>query len=182
MARLITDLEADHARFRRYLVWLNQEIITLAAGRRPDYLLLNELAMYFADYPDELHHKKEDIIYTRLAEKARSKDIVLENLQGQHEDLSVRAKRFAEIVLLIINNQQFPVEEIVREAAEYRDTLTAHMSGEETSLFKPARTLLKKNDWWEIEQAIGDLYADEINFDKARSVLEIETLLDRHNR
>jgi hemerythrin-like domain-containing protein len=182
MATLITDLEADHARFRRYLVWLNQEIGALAAGRRPDYLLLNELAMYFADYPDELHHKKEDIIYAWLAETARSRDIALENLQEQHADLSLRAKRFAEIVLLIINNEQLPIAEIVEEAAAYHAILTAHMSGEETFLFKPARALLKKDDWWEIEQAIGDLYADEINFDKARSVLAIEALLDKHER
>lgn len=182
MATLITDLEADHARFRRYLAWLNQEIGKLAAGTSPDYLVLNELATYFADYPDELHHKKEDIVYAHLAEKARRRDLALENLQEQHSELSGRAKRFAEIVLLIINNEQLPIAVIVEEASAYRTILTAHMSSEETSLFEPARTLLKKDDWWEIEQAIGDLYADEINFEKARSVLAIEKLLDSYGR
>ena len=182
MATLITDLEEDHARFRRYLAWLNQEIATLAAGQRPDYLLLNELATYFADYPDELHHKKEDIIYARLAEKARGKDIVLEKLQEQHVNLSVRAKRFAEIVMLIINNEQLPIAVIVEGAAAYRSILITHMSAAETSLFEPARTLLNNDDWWEIEQAIGDMYADEVNFEKARSVLAIEAMLDKYER
>lgn len=182
MTRLVEDLEADHARFRRYLVWFNEEVGKLAAGRRPDYLLLNQLATYFAEYPDELHHKKEDIIYARLAEKARARRVALENLHDQHAELSARANRFAEIVLMIINNEQLPVDDVVKEAAAYRDMLIAHMSGEEATLFKPARALLHENDWWEIEQEIGDLYADEINYEKARSVLAIEQWLDEYDR
>lgn len=182
MTTLIDDLEADHRRFRRYLVWFHEEVGKLAAGERPDYLLLNQLATYFADYPDELHHKTEDIIYARLADKARNRSVALENLQVQHAELSKRANRFVEIVTMIINNEQLPIADVVKEAASYREILTAHMSGEEETLFKPARALLNENDWWEIEQAIGDLHADEVNFDKARSVLAIERSLDQYDR
>ncbi len=182
MTSLIDDLEADHARFRRYIVWFNEEIGKLAAGGKPDYLLLNLLSTYFAEYPDELHHKKEDIVYTHLADKVRNRRIKLHNLQEQHLEISKRANRFAEIVRLIINDEELPIGEIVEEAASYRDILAAHMSGEEEALFAPARKLLSENDWWEIDRAVGDLYAEEINFDKARSVLAIEKSLDQYDR
>ncbi len=182
MTALIEDLGKDHQRFRRYLVWFSEEIGVLASGGSPDYLLLNMLSTYFADYPDELHHKKEDILYWRVAEKARNKRVSLGNLQEQHIELSVRANRFADIVRSIINNEQLPIDHIVSEAVSYTEILTAHMSSEEDLLFRPARKLLSADDWWNVEQAIGDLLAEEINYEKGRSVLEIEQSLDRYLR
>lgn len=182
MTTIIDDLEKDHRRFKRYLVWFAEEVAKLPSGETPDYLLLNLLATYFAEFPDELHHKKEDIIYWRLADKARNRRVTLENLQQQHVEISKRANRFAEIVLSIINNEQLPIDSIVEEAAVYRRILSEHMAGEENCLFRPARALLKRDDWIRIDQAIADLYAEEINFEKARSVLAIERALERYDR
>jgi hemerythrin-like domain-containing protein len=179
---IIDDLEKDHARFRKYLIWFHEEVGKLATGETPDYLLLNLLSTYFAEFPDELHHKKEDLVYWRLAEKARTKRVVLINLQDQHEELSKRAHRFADIVMSIINNEQLPIERIVEEAESYRRILSAHMAGEEDALFRPARSLLNKEDWWNIDQAIADLFAADINIQKARSVMALERSLNRYDR
>ena len=180
MTALIENLEADHKRFRRYLVVFNEEVRNLAQSDGSDYVLLNQIATYFAGYPDELHHKEEDIIYARLATKARSRRVELRNLQQQHVELSHRANHFSDIVSMILNNEQLPIDKVVEESVAYRNILTAHMSGEEETLFRPARSLLNQDDWWDIEQAISDLYAEEINYEKARSVLAIETSLDKY--
>jgi hemerythrin-like domain-containing protein len=182
MTALIENLEADHKRFRRYLVLFSEEVRNLAQSDGPDYVLLNQLATYFAGYPDELHHKEEDIIYARLVAKARNRRVELINLQQQHAELSKRANHFSDIVLMILNNEQLPIEKIIEEAAAYRNILTAHMTGEEEALFRPARSLLNENDWWEIEQAIGDLYAEQVYYEKTRSILAIEKSLDEYDR
>jgi len=180
METFLEDLESDHRRFRRYLVRLTGEIERLARGERPDYFLLNMLAQYFAAYPDELHHKKEDILYVALADKVRGSGLGLANIYADHESLSVRGKRFAEIVLLIINEQELPIGRIVDEAREYRELLGRHMSGEDQALFSPARRLFNKNDWDEVNDAVSDLFAEDINYEKARAVLELEQSIDEY--
>lgn len=180
MSALIENLEGDHKKFRRYLVLFNEEIRKLAQDSGPDYILLNQLATYFAGYPDELHHKEEDIIYAHLAVKARNRRVELLNLQRQHDELSKRADHFSEIVMLILNNEQLPIEKIVEAAETYSATLSAHMSGEESALFKPARSLLSQDDWWAIEQDISELYINDVNYEKARNVLAIESSLEEY--
>lgn len=165
MTALIENLEADHKRFRRYLDLFNAEVRKLAQSGVPDYVLLNQLATYFAGYPDELHHKEEDIIYAHLSVKARNKRVELLNLQRQHVELSIRANQFSEIVMLILNNEQLPIEKIVKAADAYSIALSAHMSGEESALFIPARSLLSQDDWWTIELAISELYINNVNYE-----------------
>ena len=179
MSGLIENLEADHKKFRRFLVLFNDEIRKLSQNNSPDYVLLNQLASYFAGYPDELHHREEDIIYAHLSVKARNRRVELLNLQQQHDELSKRANHFSEIVMLILNNEQLPIDRIVEAADAYSGILLAHMAGEEATLFKPARSLLTQDDWWEIEQAISELYINSVNYEKARNVLAIFRL--RHN-
>jgi len=180
MYNIIDDLEADHRRFQRYLVWLSDEIDSLGEGGDVDYYLLRMLARYFCEYPDELHHKKEDIIYAALAKKLRHARVPLANLHAEHEALSIRAGRFREIVRSIINEQELPRGLVVIEAREYASLLGGHMKSEDISLFAPARKHFSHSDWDTVDDAIADLYAEQIHFDKARSVQELERSIDAY--
>lgn len=180
MDSIIDDLEEDHRRFRRYLVWLTEEIDALARGERPDYFFLNMLSEYFAHYPDELHHRKEDIVYARLASHPRHRETGLIDLHEEHCMLSERASQFCEQVQLILNDEQLPIARITKYAREYKDLLGRHMMSEDALLFKPARKLFSRSDWENVNDAIGDLYAEEINFDKARKVLDLEASIDAY--
>ncbi len=178
MSAIIDELDKDHVRFRRYLTAFHAEIGKLADGRGPDYGLLENLAAYFSQYPDELHHKKEDIVYARLEENAQSKRRALEDLQAQHEELSHKARHFAEIVKNILSDQKLPVAQIVAAAEDYAAILSAHMQGEEETLFAPARRLFKAQDWSKADEDIADLYAKGVNFEKMRRIRDIEGILD----
>lgn len=180
MSTIIDDLEKDHMRFRRYLAAYQAEVDKLANGRESDFRLLEFLAKYFSQFPDELHHKKEDIIYSRLEAKAQGERITLENLHAQHEELSRQARHFADIMTNILNDQELPIEQVVAEAQKYAATLTAHMCGEEETLFKQARRFFKTEDWTRVNDQFADLYAVDINFEKARHIRDIERLLDSY--
>ncbi len=180
MSTIIDDLGRDHARFRRYLTAYKEEIKKLADGLNADFGLLERLAKYFSQFPDELHHKKEDIIYTRIEEKTRNKRRALADLHAQHEELSHRARHFANIMKSVLKDQELPVAQIVDAAENYTTILTAHMQNEEETLFDPARRLFNDNDWAYVNEQVSNLYALDINFEKARQVLEIEKLLDQY--
>ena len=179
MTTLVDDLEKDHRRLRRYLASYLGEIDKMARGEQADMRLLEFLATYFAQFPDELHHKKEDIIYSRLEAKSGARRAGLENLHEQHEHISTRARHFAEIVKAVLNDEELPVDRIVEEAKTYADILAKHMAGEEGSLFEPARELFTREDWEAVNDEIADLYAMDINFEKAKEAIRIDAFLDR---
>ena len=181
MTTIIDDLAKEHARFRRYLGWYRDEIDKLSRGG-VDYALLDRLARYFAQFPDELHHKKEDIVYARLEEKTRDRMQALENLHDQHIGLSDRARRFADIVGRVLIDQELPIERVVEAAGDYSTGLIAHMEGEEEILFEPARRLFTVEDWSLIHLEIGELYITGINLEKARRALALEHELDAYPR
>lgn len=178
MTTIIDDLAKEHARFRRYLGWYRDEIDRLSRGGEADYALLDMLARYFAQFPDELHHKKEDIVYARLEEKARGRTLSLHNLHDQHIELSDRARRFADIVGCVLIDQELPIERVIEAAGDYSAALIAHMDGEEEILFKPARGLFTVEDWSLIHLEIGEMYITGINLEKARQALALEQDLD----
>lgn len=182
MAAIIDDLAKDHARFRRYLTSFREEIARLARGEEADFTLLQLLATYFSQFPDELHHKKEDIIYARLEARLRPQREVLENLHEQHAEISARAARFAQMMQAVLGEQEPPIARIIEEAESYAALLGQHMEREDRSLFAPAQTHFSDSDWEIVDGLTADLYADEINFEKAREVLRLEELLDNFLR
>lgn len=182
MTTIIDDLAREHARFRRYLGWYRQEIGRLSRGVDPDFTLLDMLAHYFSQFPDELHHKKEDIIYSYLEKKTPDRIKPLTNLHEQHCELSTRARRFAEIVERVLIDQELPIEQVVEEAETYFQALIAHMEGEEDSLFQPARALFTADDWSLIHEEICEMYVTGINLEKARQVLALEQELETYPR
>lgn len=182
MTTIIDDLAKEHARFRRYLVSYREEIGKLARGEDADVRLLELLATYFSRFPDELHHKNEDIVYARLEGKAGARRVFLEDLHEQHWEISGRARRFAEILRAGLNEREASIARIVEEAESYAAILVEHMRREEELLFLPSQALFTESDWEFVNDEIADLYAKQINFDKAREVLVLEELLDNFLR
>jgi hemerythrin-like domain-containing protein len=145
-------------------------------------MLLDMLARYFSEFPDELHHKKEDIIHARLLASRSGGEPALPDLHREHADLSARARRFAEIVDNVLGDQELPIGRVVEEAERYSEALSAHMEAEEETLFKPARARFSTDDWSRIHEDIGEMYVTGINLEKARQVLALEQELDAYRQ
>jgi hemerythrin-like domain-containing protein len=182
MTTIIDDLAKDHARFRRFLVAFRDDLAKLACREDPDLHQLDLLATYFARFPDELHHKVEDIIYARLEAAARNLRTPLENLRHQHAAISERAQRFAATMKALLNDEALPVREIAAAGDDYVRLLVWHMESEEEVLFRPAQALFTAADWRRVNEDISDLYAIAINYEKAREVLRLEERLDNSLR
>jgi hemerythrin-like domain-containing protein len=78
----------------------------------------------------------------------------------------------------VLSEQELPIAHIVEEAESYAALLGRHMESEERSLFEPALRQFSKPDWEIVNDNIADLYALDINFEKAREVIRLEEMLD----
>ncbi len=178
MTAITDDLVQDHVRFQRFLDRFEIEIAKLAGGDSPNYEILRLLCEYFSLFPDEMHHKKEDLVYDVVFERITGRCEPLHELHTEHIKLSVLVQNFARQVEGVLNDQEIPLELLIGTAKEYIETITRHMRKEEEIFFPQALSLLAADDWKNIHLGIADLCTEERYFDKANQVRKIEATLD----
>lgn len=184
MSTIISDLIVDHKRFRYFLTRYERELDALRFGTDPDYSLLNDLAEYFSLFPDELHHRREDILYDFLCnnedERATSPsqgNARLHDLRADHAVISQDAATFREGIAQVLSDGQLPRDTLTHYGAKYILTLRAHMHQEEESFFPRALAVIRDAEWTLINSKIEELLADDIDRRKADEILLIENSL-----
>ena len=184
MSSIISGLVEDHKRFRYFLTKYERELDALRCGADPNYGLLNDLAEYFSLFPDELHHKKEDVIYDFLSdnedERATSPsqgNARLHDLRSDHAVISKDAATFLEGMSQMLSGAQLPRDELSHYGSKYVLTLRNHMHHEEESFFPRALAVIRPAEWRVIAVKVDDLLSESVNVHKAREVLQIEKSL-----
>jgi hemerythrin-like domain-containing protein len=77
-------LQADHQRYESLLCVLDRQLHVAACHEIPDYSLLAELFHYLTRQPEEWHHRVEDELFERLAERQLLSRETLDVLLEEH--------------------------------------------------------------------------------------------------
>ena len=77
MIDLLEELERDHLNMAALLRVLERQVEVFRRGQAPDYEIIQAVMEYFLDYPDLIHHPKEDILGRRLMAKGGAAASVL---------------------------------------------------------------------------------------------------------
>jgi hemerythrin-like domain-containing protein len=167
MSAVIDKLQREHRDLAKLMAVLDLQVMVLHDGGAPDHGVLRAVLRYLNNYPDLLHHPKEDLVYrcllrrdpdaTALVRDILREHVVLEALTADFADLIDRHDRGAATAAA--------VERMARDlAALYRH----HIAVEEAELFPRALVKLRDSDWAEIDAAISAV-ADPL-FDGAATV------------
>ncbi len=127
-----------------------------ACGRSemPDLSLLSLAFQYFQNYPDLLHHPKEDALYDRLIARDPAVRREITNIRTDHQRLAAAIDAMADE----ISDAQAtgaPKEDLGSRLRRFVDHYRLHMTIEEAELFPRARTQLEPADWELIEEEIS---------------------------
>lgn len=117
-------------------------------ARAPDPALLRAMLFYVEQFPERLHHPKEERqIFSRLRQRTSECDALLAELEGQH---ATGAIRFAELRALLEGGDMTSFTSTVRRFAHEQ---WAHMSAEETLVLPAASRHLSPADWHAVAEA-----------------------------
>ncbi len=83
--QLMNGLRGDHRNMALLLDLLDAEIDKLAASEEPDYDLVRDIMLYVTEYPDVVHHPKEDIVYRHLKSLRPEIRTELERVETDHQ-------------------------------------------------------------------------------------------------
>ena len=154
MPRIIDKLKLEHSEFRRFLHNFDEELKKFEKGRSPDYEMLDALLDFFTSFPDEWHHKKEDLVYDALVPKLGRLNASLSDLRAEHQRLETGAKGFDDRIAHLRRGSDLSMKEIVQVGNTYSRLLRHHMVKEDQVFFPLAEEHLIAADWAEIEREI----------------------------
>lgn len=129
---------------------------------RPAFEALRAMVRYIDEFPEKLHHPKEDELLARLVARAPDTRALADALRQEHVE-GARLVRELERALVFFEDRSAPGREAQRQAArEFLDAVNAyaefhwlHMRREEQVLLPLAERHLGPSDWSVVNEAFA---------------------------
>lgn len=156
MPEVLRQLRKEHGDFAKLLTVLDRQLAIFAEGERPDYELVRKIIDYFLDYPDAIHHPKEDLIYRKIAVRDASLAEAVGDLEREHERLAGKSRELADILREILAEELIDRIQVRDMTEDFVGSYRNHMRCEEDEIFPAAEKCLSAEDWAEIDAHADD--------------------------
>ena len=148
--QLMNGLRGDHRNMALLLDLLDAEIDRLSVSEEPDYDLVRDIMLYMTEYPDVVHHPKEDIVFRHLKSLRPEIRTDLERVETDHQYLEESGLKLKNDMEAISNGAKLDRGELIEKFHHYVEQFREHMYWEETDLFSVADELQLYGDWSEV--------------------------------
>lgn len=179
--QLMSGLRTDHRNMALLLDLLEMETERLAASGEPDYDLMRDIMLYMIEYPDVVHHPKEDLIYQRLRSLHPEIDDDLKRVETDHQNIEKSGLTLKNDIEAMSVGADLNRDEIIDNLRQYIEQLREHMYWEEKELFTLADELQSDGDWSAVvlkNDEIGDpLFGPRVERKYRRLLARIQRLV-----
>ncbi len=151
MSNTLDKLHIDHRNQAKLLQMVERQAEGVRRGEELDLPLLQLALQYFQNYPDLLHHPKEDALYERLVARDESVAQQITNIRQDHLRLAAETDAIADE----LSRPYLTPLDLAGRLQRFVDHYRSHMTIEEAELFPRARTLLDAEDWAHVEAEIA---------------------------
>jgi len=128
----------------------------LARTEAPDLQLLQAIIHYLDEFPQKLHHPKEDAyLFAALRQRTRAADAIILELSRQHLEECDRLATLHTALESLINGAADGLDRFALAVERYAEHVLRHMEREESSLLPLAQHYLTAEDWIRISEAFG---------------------------
>jgi len=157
MKNAISVLKSEHRSISAILHGL-KELARMAqdATVRPRFQVLRSMLRYIDEYPERLHHPKEDEhLFARLVARAPDTRLLVEELQAEHEEGARLVRELERALLFFEEGWPAGARQFLRAVDAYAEFHWKHMRKEEQQLLPLAERHLTVEDWQAIDQAFA---------------------------
>ncbi|HEX6297853.1 MAG TPA: hemerythrin domain-containing protein, partial [Burkholderiales bacterium] len=120
-------------------------------GAKPAFAALRAMVRYIDEFPEKLHHPKEDDLLARLVARAPEARPLADGLRREHAE-GARLVRELERALLFFEDSANAAEFLAAVNA-YAEFHWQHMRKEEQELLPLAERILGPTDWLALDEA-----------------------------
>lgn len=154
-SRILEDLHAEHRTMRKLLELLQHQVELVAEERRPDGVLLLEIAEHFRGFCELFHHPKEELILHRVVANNADAATDLATLESDHEACSRELERFSRAVVRLLIEPNAGVDRFLSAALGFLEMQRRHLAWEEQNFFSLAERSLSQDDWKTLESSLS---------------------------
>jgi branched-chain amino acid transport system ATP-binding protein len=150
-------LKSEHRSLSAVLHGL-KELARMAQGSavRPDFRALRSMVRYIDEYPERLHHPKEDQhLFARLLGRAPEARPIIEALQREHEEGARMVRELERALVFLEEGWPAGLREFQQAADAYAEFHWQHMRREEQEVLPLAEKTLTGEDWQAIDAAFA---------------------------
>lgn len=154
MRNVISELRTEHANMERLLRILDRQIEIFEAAAQPDYGIVQDIILYFLDFPDQCHHPKEDLLAQKLLELSPDRAVRLSGLSELHKELAGLTRNVASVVRRVLDEAELPRAQVIGAAKDFISAQRHHMEMEEQHFLPLAEEILSEADLGALESEI----------------------------
>jgi hemerythrin-like domain-containing protein len=157
MKEAIGILKSEHRSISAVLQGL-KELARMAqdASVRPRFQVLRSMLRYIDEYPEKLHHPKEDEhLFARLLARAPQSRRLVEELHAEHGEGARLIRELERALLFLEEGWPAGAREFQAAVDKYAEFHWSHMRKEERELLPLAERHLTDGDWIAIDRAFA---------------------------
>jgi nucleotide-binding universal stress UspA family protein/hemerythrin-like domain-containing protein len=156
MSRAISVIKDEHRSLAAVLHGL-KHVLNRAKNSEiaPDFALIKTMLFYITEFPEKLHHPKEDsYLFKNLRLRTHAVDDAIAQLCDEHANKSLLT-RLEQAFALYASGAPDGGNSFERAFEQFAEAEWHHMSVEEESILPAAKQHLLPEDWAEIAEAFG---------------------------
>jgi len=142
---MLDRLKVEHGQILRKLNLLERQYLDMCRSKIPDYSLMQSIIVYIQEYPEQIHHPLEDMIYSIYLERVDDDEFV-RKLIPEHTQLEVVTRELRESLESLpkctASNEKFK-----QQLSEFLVGQRQHIYTEETEVFPLVQGALTIEDW-----------------------------------
>ena len=125
-------------------------------GRTPDFRLLHAMLYYIREYPERLHHPKEDrYLFAALKRRTHEADAIIADLEREHAQGEELLNDLTVALSIFEAGAKEGQQRFSREVSRFADFYWSHMQKEEDQVLPVAERALTADDWRGIHAAFA---------------------------
>jgi hemerythrin-like domain-containing protein len=142
---MLDRLRLEHEQLLRKLNLLESQYLEMCRGRTPDYSLMHSIIVYIQEYPEQIHHPLEDMMYSILLERVDDAEYV-QKLVSDHTKMEEVTREIRES-LESLPGCAACAGQLKQRLSEFLIGQRQHIYTEESEVFPLVEKALTQKDW-----------------------------------
>ncbi len=181
MTELLDNLHDDHKNFVKLLEFLESQLNCIKNCEVVDFELILMAMIYMKEYPDEVHHPQENIIFNYFLEHYKDSHDDILALMQEHVSMPQLTDRIIDMLESIVCETPINRDEFCEHLAKYIDVQKQHMNQEESAVYPAIYEHFKPDDWKNLNMQLDNvpdpLFHDPTEKKYSQLLLKVSTAM-----
>ena len=138
---VLAQLRSDHKNMAALLKRLEVEADRIYADAEPDFEMMHDIMLYMTEFPDAVHHPKENRLYAQLKTSRPDLTAGFERISVDHRTIAAMGLKLKDQIASVTSESMVRRNALVSDCLRYVNTQRSHMQWEEIDLFRRCREL-----------------------------------------